>query len=333
MKFNRYSSIENSYRTKFLNKINELDVSKEEFIVTEKIHGSNFSVWYDGSEFEFAKRSQFLKSDNFFNYQEAMKEVMPRIRKLYLAIKRDWKTAGTISIYGELFGGHYPHKDVEKLPFKQIQKGVAYTNQIGFYAFDLFIDGSLQEIDFANKYFEEVNLFHAKTLFRGSLDDCLKYPNDFQSTIPALFGLPEIEDNVCEGVVIKPNKPLFLYSGSRIIIKNKNEKWTEKSNVKREKKVINLTEDEQKILDVYLSFITENRLKNVISKVGLVTQKDFGKLMGLFQKDAYDDFIKDNSKEYLDLDKDKQGKIKREFGKTCAELIRKNFLDIIDGEY
>ena len=39
-------------------------------------------------------------------------------------------------------------------------------------------------MDKANAYFEKEGIFHAKTLFRGNLEECLKYPNEFQTTIP-----------------------------------------------------------------------------------------------------------------------------------------------------
>ena len=71
---------------------------------------------------------------------------------------------------------------------------------------------------------------YAKTLFKGSLSDCLAYPNAFKTTIPGEYNLPELDGNTCEGVVIRPAQPHFLRNGSRVIIKNKNEKWAENNN-------------------------------------------------------------------------------------------------------
>lgn len=44
-----------------------------------------------------------------------------------------------VKVYGELFGGCYPHKDVtpSKNKVKRIQKGVWYSPYVRFYAFDI----------------------------------------------------------------------------------------------------------------------------------------------------------------------------------------------------
>lgn len=47
MKFSRYSSIENSYRLKTVYHIMETCANMN-FVVQEKIHGSNFSIYTDG---------------------------------------------------------------------------------------------------------------------------------------------------------------------------------------------------------------------------------------------------------------------------------------------
>jgi Rnl2 family RNA ligase len=94
-----------------------------------------------------------------------------------------------------------------------------------------------------------------------------------------------------------------------------------------------LEENEQKLLEIFHSFISENRLRNVISKVGQIAQKDFGKLMGFFSKDIDEEFMKDNKEEFEALDKVKRTKIKRMIMKDASDVIRSNFTDIIDGEF
>ena len=41
----------------------------------------------------------------------------------------------------------------------------------------------------------------------------------------------EIE-NIMEGVVLRPKNPAFLSNGARVILKNKNNKWSEKNKSK-----------------------------------------------------------------------------------------------------
>ena len=108
--------------------------------------------------------------------------------------------------------------------FTAIQKGVFYTPNHDFYAFDILIHNELEDkylaVDEVNSLFEKVGFFYAKTLFKGTLNECLNYPNDFQSKISGWLGLPQIEDNICEGVVIRPTVPMFFRNGKRVIIKS-----------------------------------------------------------------------------------------------------------------
>ena len=86
---------------------------------------------------------------------------------------------------------------------------------------------------------EQFDLLYAKPLFSGSFKDALEYQNDFQTTIPGILGLPEIEDNIAEGVVIKPENAMFFHDGSRLILKNKNAKiWREIFSQRTERKVL-----------------------------------------------------------------------------------------------
>ena len=67
--------------------------------------------------------------------------------------------------------------------------------------------------------FESEGFFYAKPLFKGTIDECLAYPNEFQSKIAEWLGYPAIEDNICEGIVIRPVTPHYLRTGSRALIK------------------------------------------------------------------------------------------------------------------
>lgn len=332
MEFKKYTSIENSYRIKFLEYVKEKGYDKETYTVTEKIHGANFSIWYNGEHFRFAKRSKFLGNESdFYSYKTATKELIDKIKEVYN--KSPICKGQILTLYGELFGGTYPHPDVERCDVKQVQKGVYYSPTVGFYCFDVAIDGRVQPID-ALQILKEHDILTAEILYEGSLDECLQYSNEFQTTIPEKLGLPAIENNICEGVVIKSACPLYLGNGSRVILKNKNEKWTEKT--KKEKKArveVKLNANEQRIFDNFAELINENRLRNVISHIGTISQKDFGKLMGAYSKDVHDDFMKDYEADYDNMEKPVREKIKKSVNRSCADLIRKHFLNIIDGVF
>jgi len=227
LKFVKYRSIENSYRIRMLEKIAEEGKDKQQYVVTEKVHGANFSFWCDGNEVKCGKRSAILKNDaNFFNFQQVLGKHFMTIMKLWQSFNFGFN-AQILTIYGELHGGRYPHPDVE--PVKHvggIQKEVYYSPDIEFYAFDIMWDGKFLNVDDFEKIMtmSDMGLTYAKRLYTGTLEQCLKYPNEFQTTIPREYGLPSIEGNICEGVVIKPVIYTELIDGTRVILKNKNPK-------------------------------------------------------------------------------------------------------------
>ena len=82
-----------------------------------------------------------------------------------------------------------------------------------------------------------------------------------------------------------------------------------------------------------LTYINENRLRSVLTKMDTITDKCFGKLLGNFAKDVVDDFMKDYNEEFLNLDEKERKYITKMPGSTGATLIRKHFSNIIDGEF
>ena len=335
MRFRKYLDIENSYRKKFLDIVVAEKSDKGEFVVQEKAHGANLSFWYDGKDLKSAKRSGFIE-DDFYDYEPVEAKNRERVKKLYAVLKKECCDFSELAVYGELVGGTYPHKDVEKdTTATRIQKGIFYTPHNEFYAIDVAIDGQLLDIDNFNQVMEKAGFLYAKTIFRGTFEECLKCSNSFSSQISVWLGLPELEDNICEGVVIKPVIPKFLSDTTRVILKNKNEKWAEKAKARdRPKKPqMTLSAKGEELFNEMGSLIAENRLRNVLSKTGSIGQKEFGKLIQLFSKDILEEFFKDHLEEYNGLEKKEQKQLTRKLSQKCAELIRLNFMNIVDGEF
>jgi len=73
MKFTKYSSIENTYRKKEIEKIyiNGFADNKIKWIVTEKIHGANFSFISDGKKVIAAKRTSILNNNELSKFYDA----------------------------------------------------------------------------------------------------------------------------------------------------------------------------------------------------------------------------------------------------------------------
>lgn len=203
------------------------------------------------------------------------------------------------------------------------------------YGYDIYLfegeTGCYLSVDEVDSLFEAEGFFYARTLKRGSLAECLKYPNAFQSKISQWLGLPDIDDNICEGVVIRPVTPQYLRNGSRVLIKSKNARFAEKKSVKTRNKLftepVPYSDSLKAMLPELEAYVTENRLNNVISHIGEVTlPKDFGKIMGMFSKDILEDFMKEHGGAYTALDKCEQKSLNRELNKLATGFVKEILL-------
>lgn len=328
--FKKYNSIENAYRVEIIDRIKRHGFAEDAFIVQEKVHGANLSYWTtNGEDFYAAKRTeQIPENEKFYNYDSILEELKPRFQSIWKELKATTPDLKQFTIFGEIIGGDYPHPDIAvNRKASLVQKGIYYSPDNHFFAFDIVLNSEIYlDVDVVNAYFEKYDLLYAKTLFSGTLEECLKYPNDFNSTIPKEFELPELAPNTVEGVVIRPLKSRHLNNGVRVILKNKNEKWAE--NRKFHKSIKHKDELSDKVIklqEAILTYVTENRLNNVLSKIGEVTEKDFGKVLGMYNKDVVEDFLKDYHEIIAELEKKEQKQVTKSFLKTAGELV-KNYL-------
>ena len=154
----------------------------------------------------------------------------------------------------------------------------------------------------------------------GPLQELLEYDPFFETTLPALLGLPYVEDNIAEGIVIKPLEPRFLSNGSRVIIKKKNERFAEITGTKKISKPKNQPLPSTslaggsplygELVEDLKRYMNQNRLDAVISKIGTVTSRDLPRLKGLLARDALEDFEK-LSEDYEKLGDEEKGRLKR----------------------
>ena len=158
-------------------------------------------------------------------------------------------------------------------------------------------------------------------MFIGTLDDALKYNNEFNSIVAKNHGYA-FDNNICEGVVIEPMMPLQLSIGARVIIKNKNSKFTERHSTQKTFNVNDnrLDENTKQLLTEVESLINMNRVNAVTSKIGEITQKDIGKVIGLTSKDVLDEL--DKLTQYSENLTDTQIS---QVNKTCNKLVS-NFI-------
>ncbi|MEM6265364.1 MAG: RNA ligase, Rnl2 family [Bacteroidota bacterium] len=324
--FVKYTSIENTYRDEFLERIEGHGFGEDTFIVQEKVHGANLSYWTtDGKEFFAAKRTApIVAGEKFYNHDSILREIQPKLSQVWLKLAGKKANLRQLTVFGEILGGEYPHEEVK--PVKGailVHKGIFYSPNNLFYAFDILINSETYlDVEIVNELFEKYELLHAKTLFEGSLKECLAYPNDFETTLPQELGLPVLTPNIAEGTVIKPVNTRHFNNGVRVILKNKNEKWAENKRYHKTIKKGDISSEKVlKLEEAILTYVTENRLDNVFSKIGQVTEKDFGKVLGMFNKDAIEDFLKDYHQITDDLDKKELKQIKKSFTSAARELI------------
>lgn len=335
MIFKTYNSIENAYQTRVIDQIRLQGFGDEVFIVQEKVHGANFSFFTDGKEIKIAKRTAFIENEEkFYNAHQILEQYRKNVINLFQKVKTIYPDVETVVIYGELFGGGYKHKEVE--PVKgavRVQAGIEYAPYNDFYAFDIKLNGvTYLDTDIINSIFEETGFFYAKTLFEGTLEEALRFPNVFNSKIPAWLGLPEM-NNMCEGTIIKTLKTRYFGNGARVILKNKNEKWIERSKVvrKQEKtvqKTVRFGEKAQNIWEEIQAYITANRLNNVMSKIGEFEPRMLGKVVGLFAQDILEDFEKDFPSAFTAIEKDEQKKINKKLNSAVIDCVKEELMTL-----
>ncbi|QJB38349.1 2'-5' RNA ligase [Chitinophaga oryzae] len=294
------------------------DLNKLKWVVTEKIHGANFSFVYEGHQLLFAKRKAYLQwTDDFFGFQAVVAGMEDRIIRLFEQLQQDIPAQRYI-IYGELFGGKYPHPDVAPDPQVQaIQTGVYYSPAVRFCAFDIAVEtteGAKRYIDYdtAMAYFQQFDIFYAKALFTGKWNEALNFNTRIFSTVPAQLQLPELAANLIEGVVIKPLHHSGLTSlDTRPVIKLKNPEFDEEEKFHEAEKWSFIPEVSSRsaqlsfLVDEMARYITKNRLDSVLSKTGRLDAADKQRLEEVrreFLDDVYTDFNEDNGNILADLE-------------------------------
>ena len=202
------------------------------FAVQEKVDGANVSFLCDDTNLRMARRTAILGAgEPFFRYQELLDRYEGAVYHVFNRLRSRYRKMTSIVVYGELFGGGYPHPCVPlQRQVKPVQKEVWYIPGYDFYAFDIYVfmadGGFFLPVQEANDLFAAAGFHYAHNLFTGPLDECLAFPCDFPTTIPSEYGLPLLEDNLCEGIVIKPLLPIILPDGSRVAFKVRRETVT-----------------------------------------------------------------------------------------------------------
>ena len=300
----KYKSIDNWYNKKKTDLVKDIVNENMEWIALEKIDGSNASIFITDNDIQIASRNNLLTEENMFDYMYMFKttyseelvllfnHLVERFSPIY------YDTIEAVTVYGEVFGGIYTHPNIRKEQHaKKIQGRVQYCPQNKFRIFDIALtikNKDIIKIQYLN-YSELMcacNIFglpYVCPLFVGSFEECMNYDVNFQTTIPTLYNLPEIENNFAEGVIIRPMVEHAFYNGDRIIFKKKSEKFDEKKRVKQ----IEIIEYPGHIIELFeqvSAYINVDRFLNVLSHFSKVSKKEFGVVLKEFNLDVLKDF-------------------------------------------
>ncbi|SEM26398.1 RNA ligase family protein [Nonomuraea pusilla] len=197
------------------------------WIATEKIHGAQLVVAHDGREFRVGKRKAWLRGEEaFFGWQLLR-------GRLWQAARAALSSGGAaVRVYGELYGGRYPHPDVAPVAgVGAVQTGVWYSPDLRFALFDVLRHDHPDDAGLFLPYADvaavaaSAGLDVVPLLGRGSRHELDALPLRFPTRVPRLHGLPDIPGNLAEGIVMRPDVPAT--AEQRPILKMKIEEFDE----------------------------------------------------------------------------------------------------------
>ncbi|CAJ1341893.1 unnamed protein product [Effrenium voratum] len=212
-----------------------------------------------------------------------------RLRHQLMALAREILAPGeSLTIFGELCGGRYPHPEVKELPYtRPVQTGVWYSPSIEFLMFDITLcksSGGFSFLPFnqVTELAQKHGLPVVPLIFVGSRGQCATHDPKFLSKVPGVLGFPDISDNFAEGIVVKPwdqSTP----AEDRPIFKIKTKEFAEGGGCVP-------PAGDPFMREYLLSQVNENRLASAASKVGAASDRgNWQKIIDLVIDDIRDD--------------------------------------------
>lgn len=317
-KFVKYPSIDNSYREKEINKWVKRFPEIEDvlYVITEKLHGANISFLFENGEMSvFSRNNDITNVDGgFYGINTFLKE-NELIGEFINFMKEKSLNGDTYRFFGEFFGGG-------------IQKGVDYGDKkIRFFEMSDKSFSNNEEFVPQNVFFyffyEENPQFSELCVdcldIVEGLKEALAYNSEFDSKIL------NVKNNIAEGIVIKPFNVVFKdVNGSCFRLKKVNEKFKEKTKVKKNSVPKEVIPEVGKAKSIVESYVTEIRLEKLFSKEGPIKNKSgMGKYIKMYIEDVHEDVLKD----YPDLLKDIDVKHHKEifnFGSMVSRMLFKH---------
>ena len=318
MKFKKWSSIENSYREDFIKKFiaHDPQLKEENFEITEKIDGANFSVSFTPTgEIGFYKRSGRADS-GFYNYKSAFQD--EKVKK-FISLMQTYciEEQRNLQFVGELFG-------------RGVQKRLYYGEEVywRWYAIYEHTENGVRSFSpkemtiFEHSLFKRIgfSIFDLRVPRIGvmSLEEFLSFEPNFNSS---LTPMEYTKENIVEGIVARPMNN-YSWGEENFILKKKREGFSDRA-PKKERKKMEISNELFDLIETARTYVNDNRTADLFSKHGKIEKMSkFGEYIGLYVKDVLEDFHKDYPLEYDNLDKPE----KKVIHKFLVEDIKKQLM-------
>lgn len=269
----------------------------------------------------------------------------------YPDVPRDFKH---ITLRGELFGGSYNHPDVPRIGGMTTIKssGISYSQELSYSVYRIEIDGEPLDFHAMGMLCLSYKIPHVPVLFIGTLMECVEWSQankEADTTLPLGFplctaegeaiphsevdgmfkALPKIENNLREGHVIAPKKPITLPNGKSLILKDKNDKFIETKYEKTPKPEVDpLAGEIGKVYAGILPKLTVARFHNIQSHNHDFGKDEFQKAAGLVVQDAIDEYMLEASEDsiiWVGLTLHEKKTLTKRLNATCCERLKAMF--------
>jgi Rnl2 family RNA ligase len=306
MKFQKFASIENSYRNKDIARVAKhvSDLYERVYVLEEKRDGTNFSFYIARDELKFATRQRILGiEDKFYDYKEVVnndknKRLVEQVRS-YLNAN---SAIDHIILHGELFGVGIQ---------KRINYGIGKYYEVFNVRFVMKDESSewlspeevrsfLEEIDCLDSIIPTIAIV-------SNLHEALNWNVEEQRTIDPENHFEHINNSFAEGIVIKPYADnVFDHNNGIFFLKKKSDKFKERTKqMHMNKTAKDIPEDVWKLQISWSSYLNDNRVLSVFSKIGQIeSHAQIGMYIKEIIADAREEFMKDFGAEFNLLNKD-----------------------------
>jgi len=184
------------------------------WVALEKIHGAHLVIDVDARSVRFGKRKGWLGEDEpFFGWQLIRGALRKAAREAFARLDAD-----RLVLYGELFGGGYPHPDVPDGGLAPVQTGVWYAPDLRWAIFDARVDDEFLSWSECAALASDAGLVMPPRIARGKKSEIDALSERFPSRVATSLGLPSLGDgNLAEGLVVKPDVRMTpgTYTGSK----------------------------------------------------------------------------------------------------------------------